>query len=228
MVLGYDTKTSFSTLHVELVFITSLVVTVNYYAFIHWAHGRHGFYNGDNGDHGPHGYDVPHSPDGPHRGFDPRGHGQDNVNKDHHGGRFDGTFMAKYGLFLWGLAFPLLLLTLVSFICNPSTSTKGAPPASNEKKEASRTDLCPVGKGSGGDGNGHKWTLIWLLLPLIIFFFDSPHKYFPKDPTKQQMGWGWFNSVLMSFMIPMSYAAIWAINAFLIPVTKQLPIINWL
>ena len=60
--------------------------------------------------------------------------------------------------------------------------------------------------------------------------YDGAHEHYSggRSREKSTMHFTRWNSFLMSLMSPTGYAAIWALAAFLIPVTKHSPILDWL
>jgi hypothetical protein len=183
-----------------LVFLTLGVVTWSYFSFSHFVHQTHHF-------NPPHGNATEHSEDG----------------HDHQHGRhgsFDNFHLKKDGLFLYGLALPLLFLTLAALIWNPSSSTKGTitKDKHNSTKENSR-----------GDVNVQKWTIICFVLPLFLVMLDGArgHDIF-HSKTQEHKAWNLYIRICMSLMSPSGYAATWALALFLIPVTKHSPILDWL
>ena len=184
-----------------LVFFVLGLVTWNYFLFSHFVHQTHHF-------NPPHG-----KPSSLHE------HGHD----DEHGrkGSFDNFHLKKDGLFLYGFALPLLLLTLAALVWNPSSSTKGTTTRATHHSEKER---------SRGDPNVQKWTLICFVLPLFLVMFDGArgHDIFHSNTQDEQRGWNLYVRICMSLMSPSGYAATWALAFFLIPVTKHSPILDWL
>ena len=190
-----------------LVFLTLGLVTWNYFSFSHYVHQSHHF-------------EPPHGNPNEHGKEDPHGHGHGHGR----GGSFDKMHLKKDGLFLYGLALPLLLLTLASLIWNPSTSTMGTTTSTKNIRSTSEKE------NSKGDVNVQKWTIIWFLVPLLLVMYDSArgHDIFNSNSQEKQMGWNLYIRICMSLMSPSGYAAIWALAVFLIPVTKHSPILDWL
>eukprot|EP00537_Pseudo-nitzschia_pungens_P003011 CAMPEP_0172375658 /NCGR_PEP_ID=MMETSP1060-20121228/62840_1 /TAXON_ID=37318 /ORGANISM="Pseudo-nitzschia pungens, Strain cf. cingulata" /LENGTH=302 /DNA_ID=CAMNT_0013102887 /DNA_START=335 /DNA_END=1239 /DNA_ORIENTATION=+ len=190
-----------------LVFVTWGVVTWNYYMFSHFVHQPRHF--------------KPSGDDPNHHGTDDHDHGHGHDHEHGRGGSFDNIHLKKDGLFLYGLALPLVFLTVACLIWNPSTSPNHRP-----TKEA------PVGKKeiTQGDVNIKKWTIIWFLLPLLLIMLDGArgHDVFGPHSQEQHMGWNLYVRICMSLMSPSGYAACWALALFLIPVTKHSPILDWL
>ena len=192
-----------------LVLLTLGIVTWNYYSFSHFVHVTHHF-------EPPHGGEDPN-----HRGEDPSHHDEHGHDNGHgRGGSFDNIHLKKDELFLYGLALPLLLLTLASLIWNPSTSTKGTTSAT--AKFAHNTNKV----NNPGDVNIQKWTIICFLLPLLLVMLDGSHGLgifsSNKNPSQgTHMVWNLYVKTCMSLMSPSGYAAIWALALFLIPVTKN-------
>ncbi len=224
-------------LRLGLVFLTWSVVTINYYNFSHSIHHRRHF-------EPPHGHgDQPNVPgddshdNGKNHGhhFDPHGNhdgprDHDHNHDEHHHGRGAFQFdLQNPRPFLNGLALPLLLLTLLSLVWNPSTSAKGT---TTEKKGClKKFTLCGISVpsfSSRGEVNVQKWTLIWFVLPLLLVMMDGAIGSHMSQAQGHQMGWGLYIRICMSLMSPSGYAATWALSLFLIPVTKHSPILDWL
>jgi len=178
------------------VLLTWSGVTICYYAFSHYVHNIH-FHIPPHNDtdthtdsHGDHDHDDSGGGD----------HG-------HHGrkGSFENMFMKKDHLFLTGLALPLLLLTLVSVVWNPSTSASASaadvtvvnrkdasddgPCNDNYRRldtsssattttTATRKTIPPV--KSQGDINVGKWTILWFLLPLLFVMLDGARSHISR------------------------------------------------
>jgi len=136
---------------------------------------------------------------------------------NHHGGGppREGFYLQKDGLLLYGIAIPIAVLAVVTLLWKPKPNV-----------------LKPVvsDRHCKGEVNVRKWSFIWFLLPLLFVLLDSAHEAFvgSRDMERERMGWTWWNSVLTSFMSPTGYAAVWALAAFLVPVTKHSPILDWL
>ena len=169
-------------LRVGLVLLTGCVVTWNYYAFSHFVHHQN-FGNFTRGNHTSHG------------GFEPSmnqtTHGR---NQTHGGNPFEGVYLKKDSLFLYGLALPLTLLAVVSLVWNPSASS--ASPRSPPRPAAATKgffDSIRSVRHSWGDVNVQKWTIIWFLFPLLFVLFDSANEHFAggRAQEKTQMDWTW-------------------------------------
>lgn len=197
------------------VFLCMSIITLSYYSFSHYVHNPHSFFpHGRNDDHGNNNHT--------HVPF-PHGNGTD----DHHqrrGGPFEGVYLKKQDLFLYGLALPLVLLTVAALIWNPSTKTTALQ---------SETSLLSPHK-SPGEVNVFKWTLVWFLTPLFVIMLAGSHGLgywsggMHHNPANGSMKWNWYISICMSLMSPSGYAAAWSLALFLIPVTKHSPILDWL
>jgi len=194
-----------------LVLLTWSMVTWNYYSFSHFVHHQIGHHGQPHGNHHPHDEDH-HNNDEDH----------------HHGGNpFEGIYLKKDELFLWGFALPLMLLTLASLIWNPSTKTNDVT-TSVTKEKGFLASFFSI-KKNWGDVNVHKWTIICYLLPLLFVMYDSAHLHNSSSRAQEkQMGWSWLIAIFMALMSPTGYAAVWALALFLIPVTKHSPILDWL
>lgn len=196
------------------VFAAWSVATWCYYSFSHYVHHRHFHFerhNADNGQGGAGGHEE-------HR------HGQH--------GDFDSFHLSKDRLFFYGLAVPLVLLTVAGLIWPGSDSASSATRA---KVTATKQGfLAEMGKWanrkSQGDVNVTKWTLIWFLLPLLYAMYDGARGHNVLHPTQDQerRGSNLYVRVCMSLMSPSGYAATWALALFLIPVAKHSPILDWL
>lgn len=191
---------TWSMLRRALVFLTLGVVTGCYYLFSNFVHQTHHF-------------NPPHNRTDHHEDGHDHEHGR--------GGSFDNIHLKKDGLFLYGLALPLLFLTLAALIWNPSTSTKGT--ITSGTKDSAKED-------SRGDPNVQKWTIICFVLPLFIVMLDGArgHDIFHSNTEDERRGWNLYIRICMSLMSPSGYAATWALALFLIPVTKHSPILDWL
>jgi hypothetical protein len=209
---------TWSMLRYVLVLLTLGVITFDYFLFSHQIHKPFKFTpsQGENSN-GNHGEDY---------------HGEDHHGEDHHdhghehgrGGSFDNIHLKLDGLFLYGLALPLVLLTLASLLWNPSTSTKKKTDAKGVPADKKKSNI------GGGDVNVNKWTLICFVLPLFLVMLDGArgHDVFHSSSTDQHFGWNLYIRICMSLMSPSGYAATWALSLFLIPVTKHSPILDWL
>ena len=172
-----------STLRYGCVLLTLSVVTICYYSFSHYVHNIH--------------FHIP-----PHNDTDTStgSHGEDH----HHGrkGSFENMFMKKDHLFLTGLALPLLLLTLVSVVWNPSTSANVRVVSSKNPSDedchcndnyrmldsnssvttttatATRKTIPSVKRQ--GDINVGKWTIVWFLLPLLFVMLDGARSHISR------------------------------------------------
>lgn len=171
-----------------LVLFTGGLMTFNYYLFSHYIH-HHRF----------HSHGRPHEDN----------HGQ-------HHRPFEGGYMKVDGLFLYGFALPLTLMTLASLVWNPTPNL--------QSKETFFI------RHSRGDVNVWKWTIIGFVVPLLLINYDSAYGHFSggRSQEKEAMHWSWITSVLTSLMSPSGYAAVWSLSCFLIPVTKHSPILDWL
>jgi len=217
-----------------LVFLTWSGVTLNYYFFSYSIHhNRHRFeppHGGDTRAEFDH-QDHEHEEDCNDCHFDPHGGGHEEGHNEHprHGrGAFE-LDLSRPGFFLYGLALPLLLLTLMSLFWNSATEQiKTNREGSNLSHSSSA--ITNSTKSSKGDVNVKKWTLIWFLLPLLYIMLEgSLASYMPHSqghPTN--MNWNIYVRICMSFMSTSGYAATWALSLFLIPVTKHSPILDWL
>jgi len=136
------------------------------------------------------------------------------------GGPFEGIYLQRDGLLLYGLTIPLLILGLVSLFWNPSTSAKNLPTRPSAF----------VDRFSKGEANVKKWTIICFVIPLFVVFFSGSLQHFTggRSTEKSQSHFDLLTSILMSFMSVTGYGAIWALAVFLIPVTKHSPILDWL
>ena len=218
-----------SMLRMGLVFLTWGLVTWNYFFFSHSIHNRHRFEPPKgHGDHG--GGSDPHEHEGDHgHPFDPHEHG--GGPPDGHGHNQHGRGAFEFDLdntraFLQGLALPLLFLTLVALVWNPSTSAKGT---TTKKKGLSLGNSSSNGVSkSRGEVNVKKWTIIWFVLPLFLVMLDGAIGSHMSSSQGHQMGWNLYIRICMSLMSPSGYAATWALSLFLIPVTKHSPILDWL
>ncbi len=195
-------------------------------------HHHHSDGHFDPSDPNKHGFDT--SDHGDHGGHDESSHGD-----SHHGrhGDFDAMHLKKDGLFLYGLALPIVLLTLAALIWNPSTSTKGTTSKGVAVADATSTDDTDDTenkpkkiKNSPGDVNVRKWTIIWFVVPLVLIMLDGQrgHAIFKSDDTSNYFNWNLYIRICMSLMSPSGYGATWALALFLIPVTKHSPILDWL
>ncbi len=139
------------------------------------------------------------------------------------GGDFDKIFLSKDGLFLFGLALPILILTLATLLWNPNSNPKDSP----AKKEKIRSALKSV-ESNKGDVNVQKWTTICFLVPLLLVMLEGALGHSKRSSAEKLMGWDLYVRICMSLMSPSGYAATWALALFLIPVTKHSPILDWL
>ena len=190
MFLGSNNN-PWSTVRYGLVFLTWGFVTWNYYSFSHYVH--HVSFHRFQPNHTDHGgnhssYDPPHGgggDDDDHH-HNHTGGGDDNHHHDHEhgrGGSFDRIHEKKDGLFLYGLALPLVLLTLAALVWNPSTSnTKG-----NAAEKV-------VEKNSQGEVNVQKWTIIWFVVPLFLVMFDGMRGH---HSIGKEMGWDLYIRICM-------------------------------
>ena len=179
-----------SALRFGLVLLTLGVVTFCYYSFSQFVHGQHFRHESNHPDE-----------------------------HQHRGGPFEGIYLARDGLFLYGLALPLTLLTMASSIWNPASSNS----ASGKAVTGGRSFFW-------GDINVKKWSILLFLIPLFAIMLLASNQHFSRSRSHEdtQMHWSWWNSFLMSLMSPTGYAAVWALAAFLIPVTKHSPVLDWL
>ena len=216
--LGNDSMASMSVLRVGLVFFTGFVAFLNYYSFCHFLYEPHGDLGGHNDEEQMDSNGGKGSID--NGDGDDSNHGQNNLVDDD---SLEDIYMKKDDLLLYGLALPLMLLTLASLIWNRNTNAKNQKnDETSPKKKISGVGLCPVRNCSGGgDVNIQKWTFVWLLLPLLYVFVDSSQERYHGDLD-------WWNALCIAFMSPTGYAAVWALAAFLIPVANHSPILDWL
>ena len=215
-------KDPWSILRFGLVFLVWAVVTWNYYSFSHSIHNHHFRPQHTDSGHGSSSADgngKNHSnpldlQDGNRNGTQDD-HGHDHDENRHGRGAFEFDLQNPRP-FLYGLALPIVMLTLLSLLWNPSTS----PNDTKNKKN--------LVVSSRGEVNVKKWTFIWFLLPLLLVMFDGALGSHMSRSQGQERGWGLYIRICMSLMSPSGYAATWALALFLIPVTKHSPILDWL
>mmetsp|Transcript_23248 Transcript_23248/g.68748 ORF Transcript_23248/g.68748 Transcript_23248/m.68748 type:complete len:902 (-) Transcript_23248:201-2906(-) len=217
-----------SAIRYGLVFLTWGVVTCSYYSFSHSIHhlsfnhfnsSEHG--GGNNSSYTPHGNGG--GGDGYHEGNHSHSESHGGHDEHGHGGSFD-RFHDKYdSLFLYGLALPIVLLTLLTLIWNPSTRVTKAnavnAAAKNNDEKKNKENKSP------GEVNVQKWTIIWFVLPLFLVMLDGSQGHHSQG---KDFGWDLYIRICMSLMSPSGYAATWSLSLFLIPVTRHSPILDWL
>ena len=191
-----------------LVFLTWGAITGSYYLFSHYVHHAQLHFERPQGNHSNSGGDGKH---------DDGGHGR--------GGPFDKIHDKWDWLFLYGLAVPLVLLTLATLIWNPSSSARDTP-ASHTYATTTLSKARPTGINASGEVNVQKWTFIWFVLPLFLVMLDGARGH--SSSHEKQMGWSIYIRICMSLMSPSGYAATWSLSLFLIPVSKHSPILDWL
>ena len=207
---------SWATVRFRLVYVTWAIVTWNYFWFSHKIHSRHRFEHNDHGEE--HGHGESNSESGGEHGGD-SGEGEHGHEEHHHGRGAFSFDLQNPGIFLYGLALPLVVLTVAGLVWNPSTSTK--------KIRSGETTSTQLTK-SKGEINVKKWTLICYLAPLLLIMLDGAWGSHMTQSQGSSMGWNLYIRICMSLMSPSGYAATWAVALFLIPVTKHSPILDWL
>jgi len=183
-----------------LVLLTAGLMTLFYYQFHNFVHHQHFF------EH-----------------HNATSHNETFHNETSHHGRgspFEGVYMKKEDFLLYGLALPLTILALISLAWNPISNPSNRPLVKN----------IFLSRHSLGDANVTKWTIIGFVIPLLYIMYDGAHGHFSNGRSQEhsQMQFSLWTSFLMSLMSPTGYAAVWALAAFLIPVTKHSPILDWL
>ena len=173
-----------------MVFLMLSMVTWYYYSFSNFVHNYH--------------FELPHE--------------QSDLQESGNLGSFDDLKKEINKFSLYGLALPLLMVTLVALLLNTSTKSRvnARKGQSIDKKINSR-----------GDINVKKWTIIWFLLPLLLVMCDGLRG---SHGSQHEQTKGWKNlyiKICMSLKNPSGYAAAWALSLFLIPVTKHSPILDW-
>ena len=222
-----------------LVSLTWFIVTWNYYKFSHFVHHFHfDFHRGNSShhhsgeEHGKGGGFPWNSTDYKGNGTDHHSHGgsfhwnsTDHKSDHRHGrgGDFDKIFLSKDGLFLFGLALPILLLTLATLVWNPKSK-----PKDSSMKEGKVHSALKAVESKKGDVNVQKWTIICFLVPLLLVMLEGALGHSKRSSMEKSMGWDLYIRICMSLMSPSGYAATWALALFLIPVTKHSPILDWM
>lgn len=76
--------------------------------------------------------------------------------------------------------------------------------------------------------------MLWFIVPLLYVTYDASSQRYHRDQSAEQeflhVDWwnSWWNTFCMSLMSTSGYGACWTLSAFLIPVTKHSPILDWL
>ena len=199
-----------------LVFVTWGVITWSYFSFSHFVHHHHFSFGNHTTNH-----TANHSAFPDHN---QTGHGHNESMQHGKGGPFDRFHEEEDDCFLYGMALPLLLLTLAALIWNPSSSSSNY---TKNKTSLIHQSTQEQEKNSAGEVNVTKWTLIWFVMPLFLIMLEGArgHHVFASHDSH---GWNLYVRICMSLMSVSGYAATWSLAFFLIPVTKHSPILDWL